>query len=108
MGIDMRGQHHRVEWIFAGQDAGDLEAGGQRRGQVLAAMHGKVDVIAKERVFDFFNEQPFAAGLGQRFFLQAIACRLDDDEAAGGATVLGDMRGDGVGLPQRERATTSS
>ena len=29
MGIDTRGQHHRVEWIFAGQDAGDLEAGGQ-------------------------------------------------------------------------------
>jgi len=71
-------------------------------------MHGKVDLIAKERVFDFFDEQPFAAGLGQGFFLQAIAGRLDDDEAAGGATVLGDTRRDGIGLPQRERATTSS
>ena len=70
-------------------------------------MHGKVDVIAKERVLDFFDEQTFAAGLRQRFFLQTIACGLDDDEAARRAAVLGDTRRDRVGLPQRQRAAAS-
>ena len=60
-----------------------LEPVGKHRRHVLAAVHGEIDVAAEQRILDFLHEQPLAADVRQRRFLQAVARRLDDDDLAG-------------------------
>ena len=67
-------------------------------------MHRQINIASEQGVFDFFDEEPFAAGIRQLGFLESIAGRLDDDDAARRTARGGYTGRDSVGLPQRELA----
>src|SRR5258708_420209 len=90
--------------IFARKHARDGEPLRQDRRHVLAAVDGEIDFVTQQRVLYFFHEQAVAADFGQGRLLQAVARRLDDDDAAGRSAAFGDACRDSVGLPERELA----
>ena len=77
---------------------------GSTRRHVLAAVHGEIDLAAQQRVFDFLDEQPLAADLGQRRILQAIARRLDHDDAGTAGRRAAAMRRGDARSPATARA----
>jgi hypothetical protein len=69
-------------------------------------VHRDIGVAAQERVFEFFGEKPFAALFFERPFHALIAGR-DDFQQLDIATERGvQMRGDLLGLRERERTFT--
>ena len=101
-------QHERVPRIFALEHRADLEPVGQQRRHVLAAVHGEIDVAAEQRVLDFLHEEPLAADVRQRGFLQAVARRLDDDDLAAPGRRPLDALGDEPGLKERELTSSAA
>jgi hypothetical protein len=69
---------------------------------------GKIDVAFEQRVFDFLDEQAFPADFRERRILQAIAGRLDDDDAARRPAGGRDARRNRVRLPREVAAARSS
>ena len=67
-------------------------------------MDGEVDLAAQERVLDFLDEQPLAAGFRQRRVLQPIAAGLDDDDLGARRRARSMRAATVLRLPQRELA----
>src|SRR6266516_4408972 len=96
------GQYDSVPRILSRQHCTDGEPLRQERRHIFAAVDGKVDLAAQQRVLDFLHEQPLAADFGERRVLQTIARSLQDDNAAGRTAAGGNARRHRIGLPKRE------
>src|SRR5580704_131611 len=70
-------------------------------------MHRQIDATLGKCFLDFLGEHALGADLGERYFLQPVAGRLDDFDFHR-VTARAQERGNVVGLPERElRATTA-
>ena len=96
-------QHQRVPRIFTRENGADHQPVGHLSGHVLRAVDRDVDVFAQQGVFDLLDEHALAARLGKRRFLTSVALRGDPDDFDLGAAGP-QLSGDGVGLPERQRA----
>ncbi len=72
-----RCEHDRVARIFARQRRRHGQALGQHRRHVLRAVDREIDLAAEQRVLDFLDEEPLAAGLRERRVLEPVAGCLD-------------------------------
>jgi hypothetical protein len=109
---DDRARRHlgdrRVRWmephvarIGALEEAGQLEVRWDDRRHILEAVHRDVDRAALQRLFQFLDEEPFAADRRQRDVVAFVAGRLQHDELGLVAALAEEVR-DTVRLPQRE------
>ncbi len=109
------GEHVEAPVVFADEgvasvgawgDGGEGEAGGDLRGQVFEGVDGEVDAVGEEGVFDLLDEDAGTVG-GKAFgwsevrVLHAVADGADDLDCDGVAEGA-ELRGDVVGLPERE------
>ena len=98
-------QHERVARIFARQHRRHPQARRKLRRHVLRRVDRQIDPLGQERLFDFLDEEPLAARVGERLVLDSIARRLDDDELGSAAPPFEQGR-DGPRLPERQLAAS--
>src|SRR6266852_1564849 len=67
-----------VAWIFAGGNSGNFEIRRQFRGQVFQAVHGEVNPVFDQGLFDFLGEHALGADFGKRNVGDFIAGGFDD------------------------------
>ncbi len=106
--VDLGRKHQRIAWILALENGADIQAIGQHRRHVFAAVNGEIDVAAEKGLFNFLDEQPLAADVRQRRFLQPISRGLDDDDLRSLSICRGQALGDQPRLEQRERAPAAA
>ena len=70
-GISLGYQH--VAGIGPLGDGGKRKCGRKLRGQVLEAVHGKIDAAAKQRLFNLPGKDALAISRGRNSFLHAVA-----------------------------------
>ena len=99
------GGYENVPDIFARQIAGDDEAVGKNRWQVLRGMDGEVDVVLEEGGVELLGEEPLAARFRQWTVLNEIARGSNHDHfdpVLRHVVRLGEQAADQMGLRQRE------
>jgi hypothetical protein len=75
-------QDDGVARIFPDECRGQPEAFRQDDGHVLGAVHREVNLVVKECVLQFLDEQSLVPGFHRTAVLQTIARRRDDNDLA--------------------------
>lgn len=98
-------QYHAIPGILPWQDRTQREPVGQRGRQVLRAVDGEVDLVAKQRIFDFLDEDPLTADRRERRLPVLVTGCLDDRDPAGRPASRRDPGGNRTSLPLGEPAS---
>ena len=92
----------RVTRVAAIEKSGEHESLVHDRRNVFQAVHGEIDVAARQRFFELFDEETFAADVRQRDLEPDVAARpnlFDLDDVSGALEPLSNL----IGLPHRQR-----
>ena len=79
-GPQLGGAAKRVARVFARQVRADRKAVGVGRGHVLRRVHGSVDAVGEQRLFELLDEHAALTDLAERAAPVAVACGCDRDE----------------------------
>src|SRR6476646_8990046 len=91
--------HEAIANIVAAANHGKTEARRHVGRHIFDAVDRKVDLFAKERVFQFFDENALAANFCKTCVWQFVAGRLDDDNFGVDPRGLEDLFADKFRLP---------
>ena len=81
----------------------------QRGRHVLHTVHGEIDLLAQQRVFDVLHKQPLAANTRQRVMTVSIPCGANHHEFGRESRVLLPQgRSDPAGLPEGHGTTAGA
>jgi hypothetical protein len=73
------GREEGVARVFSFKDGGEAESFGELRGDVFHRVDRQVCTVLEEGVFDFFDEESFAADFRKGDIKNFVALRLEDD-----------------------------
>ncbi len=108
VGVGVTARNEGIARVFARQDHRQIQSSGKIHWYVLHRMYGKIGAAFQQALFQFLDEQPLAAHLGQGTVENSVATGDHADQFDPQARMrLAQAVGDVFSLPKGERAFAS-